>query len=161
MSQASRSGLLVAGTLIVALTLTILPMPVWAEELRPQWVTLVLIYWCLVLPRRIGVFAGFFVGITQDVVSGALLGQHALALSVVAYLAGELHRRIRAYPSWQQSVAVWLLLLVERLLSLWVLGATGQPTPTLTFWLPTMVGFLLWPLLSLVLDRLRLSARVG
>jgi rod shape-determining protein MreD len=152
---------LVAGTLVAALVLTILPLPVWADELRPQWVTLVLIYWCLALPRRIGVFTGFLVGIAHDVVSGALLGEHALALSVVAYLAGELHRRIRAYPLWQQAVAVWLLLLVERLLSLWVLGATGQPTPTLTFWLPTLVGVLLWPLLSLALDRLRLSAGVG
>jgi rod shape-determining protein MreD len=152
---------LVAGTLVAALVLTILPLPVWADELRPQWVTLVLIYWCLALPRRIGVFTGFLVGIAHDVVSGALLGEHALALSVVAYLAGELHRRIRAYPLWQQAVAVWLLLLVERLLSLWVLGATGQPTPTLTFWLPTVVGVLLWPLLSLALDRLRLSAGVG
>ncbi len=161
MTTAPRTPLLVAGTLVAALVLTILPLPVWADELRPQWVTLVLIYWCLALPRRIGVFTGFLVGIAHDVVSGALLGEHALALSVVAYLAGELHRRIRAYPLWQQAVAVWLLLLVERLLSLWVLGATGQPTPTLTFWLPTVVGVLLWPLLSLALDRLRLSAGVG
>lgn len=136
-------------------------MPVWADELRPQWVTLVLIYWCLALPTRVGVLTAFAAGIAQDVVSGALLGEHALSLSVIAYLAGELHRRIRAFPLWQQAIVVWLLLLVERLLSLWVLGATGQPTPTLTFWLPTLVGLLLWPLFSPALDQLRLSARIG
>jgi rod shape-determining protein MreD len=76
-------------------------------------------------------------------------------------LAGELHRRIRAFPLSQQAVAVWLLLLIERLLSLWILGATGQPTPTLAYWLPTLVGLLLWPWLSLLLDRLRLSARLA
>jgi rod shape-determining protein MreD len=148
----------VAATLIGALTLSILPMPTWAEDYRPQWVTLIVIYWCLAMPSRFGVLTGFAVGIAHDVVSGALLGAHALSLSVVAYLAEELHRRIRAFPLWQQAVAVWLLLLVERMLSLWVLGAIGQPTPTLTYWLPTFVGLLLWPWLSPVLDRLRTAA---
>jgi rod shape-determining protein MreD len=150
-----RGLLVVGGTLIAALTLMVLPMPAWAEDYRPQWVTLILIYWCLVLPTRVGVFSGFALGIAHDVVSGGLLGAHALSLSVVAYLTEELHRRIRAFPLWQQAVAVWLLLLVERLLSLWVLGAIGQPTPTLAYWLPTLVGLLLWPWLSLALDRLR------
>jgi rod shape-determining protein MreD len=161
MSVLSRGGLFVLLTLVAALTLTILPVPEWASEFRPQWVTLILIYWCLVRPARFGVFSGFSLGIAQDVVSGALLGEHALSLSVVAYVAGELHRRIRAFPLWQQAVAVWLLLLIERLLSLWLLGATGQPTPTLAYWLPTLVGLLLWPWLSLLLDRLRLSVRLA
>lgn len=158
MSPISRSAVFVAATLIGALTLSILPMPTWAEDYRPQWVTLIVIYWCLAMPSRFGVLTGFAVGIAHDVVSGALLGAHALSLSVVAYLAEELHRRIRAFPLWQQAVAVWLLLLVERLLSLWVLGAIGQPTPTLSYWLPTFVGLLLWPWLSPVLDRLRTAA---
>ncbi|MBK5939677.1 rod shape-determining protein MreD [Halochromatium roseum] len=161
MSVLSRPVLFLLFTLVAALTLTILPMPSWASDFRPQWVTLILIYWCLVRPNRIGVFSGFSLGIAQDLVSGALLGEHALSLSVVAYLAGELHRRIRAFPLSQQAVAVWLLLLIERLLSLWILGATGQPTPTLAYWLPTLVGLLLWPWFSLLLDRLRLSARLA
>lgn len=158
MSGWSRGGLFAVSTLFAALTLSVVPMPSWANEYRPQWVTLMLIYWCLVRPTAFGVFFGFTLGIVQDLVSGALLGENALSLSVIAYLAGELHRRIRAFPLWQQAVAVWLLLLIERLLSLWVLGATGQPTPTLAYWLPTLVGLLLWPWLSLLLDRLRLSA---
>ncbi|MEA3639017.1 MAG: rod shape-determining protein MreD [Lamprobacter sp.] len=158
MSGLSRGSLVVFLTLVAALTLTILPMPSWTSDFRPQWVVLILIYWCLVLSPRFGVFSGFTLGIVQDVVSGALLGEHALSLSVVAYLAGELHRRIRAFPLSQQAVAVWLLLLIERLLSLWILGAMGQPTPTLAYWLPTFVGLLMWPWLSLLLDRLRLAA---
>jgi rod shape-determining protein MreD len=79
---------------------------------------------------------------------------------MVAFLAEELHRRIRAFPLWQQSLVVWMLLLVERLLSLWVYGAIGQPTPTLVYWLPTFVGMLLWPWLSPLLDRWRALAGV-
>jgi len=153
-----RTGVFVALSLVAALTLTVVPIPAWADDYRPQWVTLILIYWCLVMPSRFGIFTGFALGIAHDVVSGALLGERALSLSIVAYLAGELHRRIRVFPLWQQAVAVWLLLLVERLLSLWVLGASGQPTPALDYWLPTFVGLVFWLWLSPLLDWLRLSA---
>jgi rod shape-determining protein MreD len=160
MSPQSQRLVFIGLTLIGALTLSIMPLPNWAESLRPQWVVLVLIYLCLSQPSRAGVFTGFAFGLSQDIVSGALLGAHAFSLSMVAFLAEELHRRIRAFPLWQQSLVVWMLLLVERLLSLWVYGAIGQPTPTLVYWLPTFVGMLLWPWLSPLLDRWRALAGV-
>jgi len=141
-------------SLAAALFLSILPMPSFAEELRPEWVTLTLIFWTLTLPDRVGVFWAFCVGLVLDVATGTLLGQHALGLSVVVYLALTLHQRVQIYPLWQQTLFVWVLLLVERLLSLWVLGATGQPTPTLIYWAPTFLGLILWPWLSVVLSDL-------
>jgi rod shape-determining protein MreD len=151
----AHSRALVVASLIASLFLTILPMPDGTSEFRPQWVALVLIYWCLNAPRHTGVFWAFGTGIVVDVLSGSVLGQHALTLSVVGYLAVELHQRILPFPLWQQAVSVWLLLLVERLLSLWILGATGQPAPALIYWMPTFVGMLLWPVLSIVLGDLR------
>jgi len=74
---------------------------------------------------------------------------------VTAYLAVELHPRIRVFPLLQQAVSVWVLLLVERLLSLWVMGAAGQPTPTLWYWMPTFVGMLLWPWVFILLRDVR------
>jgi rod shape-determining protein MreD len=142
---------LVVGSLTVALVLTLLPMPHWAGELRPQWVALTIVYWCLMVPDRVGVFWAFGAGLLLDVISGNVLGQNALALSVVAYLALKLHQRIRIYPLWQQAISVWFLLLAERLLTVWVLGATGAPTPTLRYWVPTFFGILLWPWLSVIL----------
>ena len=141
-------------SLAAALFLSILPMPAVAEELRPEWVTLTMIFWTLTLPDRVGVFWAFCVGLVLDVATGTLLGQHALGLSVVVYLAVTLHQRVQIYPLWQQTLFVWVLLLVERLLSLWVLGATGQPTPTLIYWAPTFLGLILWPWLSVVLSDL-------
>jgi len=82
---------------------------------------------------------------------GSLLGQQALGLSVVAYLTAVLQARLRLFPFWQQGFFVWILLLVERLITLWVLGATGQPVPTLGYWTPTVVGLLIWPLVAGVL----------
>jgi rod shape-determining protein MreD len=156
MSGPPRSGtLVILVTLTVAVFLTILPVPGWAEQLRPQWVAMTLIYWALALPGRVGVFWAWCTGLVLDVTAGTVLGQHALSLSVAAYLAVELHPRIRVFPLVQQAVSVWVLLLVERLLSLWVIGATGQPTPTLWYWLPTFVGMLLWPWVFILLRHAR------
>ncbi len=135
----------------IALFLTVLPMPDSAEDFRPQWVAMTVIFWALAAPERFGVFSAFTAGLILDIATGTVLGQHALGLSVVAFVAAELHRRIVVFPVWQQAVFVWMLLLVKRLLSLWVLGATGQPTPTLTYWIPTFLGLVLWPWLNAVL----------
>jgi len=142
-------------TFIVALLLSILPLPDWAQEMRPQWYTLALIYWCLALPQRVGVGVGWLVGIIVDVMTGTLLGQHALALALVAFIVVEIHQRVRLFPLWQQALTVLVLLLVEKLLSLWVMGAVSTPTPPLTFWIPPLVGMFLWPWVYIVLRDLR------
>jgi rod shape-determining protein MreD len=151
-SETPRNGTgVILVTLGVALFLTVLQMPQGAEDFRPQWVAMTLIYWALALPTRVGVFWAWGAGLVLDVTSGTVLGQHALSLSASVYLALELHQRIRSFPLPQQAVSVWVLLLVERLLSLWVIGATGQPTPTLWYWMPTFVGMLLWPWVFILL----------
>lgn len=150
-----RRAWVIVASLALALLLTILPMPDWGQDFRPQWVAMTLIYWALALPARVGVFWGFATGLALDVTIGTVLGQHALSLSVVGWLAVQLHQRIRIFPPLQQAVSVWVLLLVERLLALWVIGATGQPTPTLWYWMPTFVGMLLWPWLFVVLRDVR------
>jgi rod shape-determining protein MreD len=156
MSEIPRNGTrVILSTLAVALFLTILPMPDWAEMYRPQWVAMTLIYWALALPGRVGVFWAWSAGLVLDVTSGTVLGQHALSLSVPVYLAVELHARIRSFPLLQQAVTVWVLLLTERLLSLWVMGATGQPTPTLWYWMPTFSSMMLWPGVFILLRDLR------
>jgi rod shape-determining protein MreD len=152
MTQAGGRGLwAVVLSLALAIFLAILPMPVWAEDLRPQWVTLTLVFWTLALPDRVGIFWAFGTGLALDAATGALFGHHALGLCLVAYITVELHPRLRIFPLWQQTLFVWVLLLVERLMYLWVLAATGQPTPTLIYWVPTFLGMLLWPWIAAVL----------
>ena len=98
MSEAPRSGTrVILVTLAIALFLSILPMPEWAERFRPQWVAMTLIYWALALPAKVGVFWAWGVGLVLDVTAGTVLGQHALSLSVPVYLALELHARIRVF----------------------------------------------------------------
>jgi rod shape-determining protein MreD len=141
--------------------LTILPLPDAVQAFRPPWYALVLIYWCLALPERVGVGIAWILGIIVDVLTGSLLGQHALSLSVVAFLTVKLHQRIRLFPVWQQALVVLVLLALNQLLNLWVLGATRSLEPGLAFWGPTPVGTLLWPWVFIVLRDIRRRFRVS
>jgi len=158
--MSSRSVWIMAIVFMLALLLMILPMPEWARPYRPQWVTLTLIYWCIALPHRVGVGTGFSLGILLDVLTGTLLGQHALGLSVVAFLAVQLHARIRVFPFWQQALAVLVLLVVEHLFALWVMGAIGQTPPALTYWLVPLIGAVLWPWIFVTLRDVRRRFKV-
>ncbi|MEJ2609025.1 MAG: rod shape-determining protein MreD [Candidatus Thiodiazotropha sp.] len=142
-------------TLLIGFILTIMPLPNWAITYRPQWVVLILIYWCMALPDRIGVGVGWTSGLLLDVLTGSLLGQHALGFSVVAYIMLRLHLRVRVMPLRQQVFTVFILLLVERLLALWSSGAASYPTPSLWYWVKPLVSTLLWPWIYIILRDIR------
>ncbi|PLY16258.1 MAG: rod shape-determining protein MreD [Sedimenticola sp.] len=157
----SRGSFVIVMTILVALLLTVLPLPTWAQMFRPQWYTLVLIYWTLALPERVGVGVGWLVGIILDVLTGTLLGQHALSLALIAFITYQMHQRVRLFPLWQQSLTVLALLLIERLVSMWVMGAVSQPPPTLLYWAPPLVGMFLWPWVYIILRDLRRKFQVS
>lgn len=146
---------------VAALLLSMVVMPGWAAPFRPEWTALVLIYWCLALPHRVNVGYGWLVGLCVDVLSGALLGQHALGFAVIAYLVVKLHQRLRVFPIWQQALSVMVFVALEQLLVLWVQGMIGMARESWTYWLPSIVSGLLWPWMFLLLRRLRRRFRVS
>ena len=86
---------------------TIAPMPDWASPFRPDWVALTLIYWTMMLPRTYSIGTAWIVGIVLDVAQGTLLGQHAIALCFVAYIAVKFHLQFRVFPVSQMSATVF------------------------------------------------------
>ncbi|MCG7895567.1 MAG: rod shape-determining protein MreD [Candidatus Thiodiazotropha taylori] len=150
-SQPQNRSSVIYLSLLVGFILTIMPLPEWANTFRPQWVALILIYWCMTMPERIGVGVGWSTGFLLDVLTGTLLGQHALGFSVVAYLMLRLHLRVRVIPLRQQVFTIFILLLVERLLALWSTGAANYPTPSLWYWVTPVVSTLLWPWIYIIL----------
>ncbi len=155
-----RDGPLVfAGSLLAALVLTVVPLPDLLEPLRPYWVALVLIYWHLESGRLHGLGAAFGLGLLLDVLTGTLLGRHALSLVVLNFLVGRFRNRIRFFPPWQQALAVGALLLNDRIVHLWIVGLLERTWPGWAFWLPPLVGVALWPWLFLLLDALRSRRR--
>ncbi|MFA7386454.1 MAG: rod shape-determining protein MreD, partial [Thiohalobacteraceae bacterium] len=147
-------------SLAAALLLTSVPLPDDLRILRPDWVLLVLIYWSMALPHRAGVGTAWLLGLVVDVLTGTLLGQHALAYSLVIFLTLKLHQRLRLYPLWQQALSVLVLLSLGQLLLLWINGMIGRPIQSWLYWLPSLVGALLWPFLFIILRSLRRAFRV-
>lgn len=146
-----QGGQVIILSFIVALMLTVIPLPGNIEIVRPEWVALVLIYWCMALPERIGVGVGWITGLLLDVLTGSLLGQHALALAVVAYITLKLHQRLRVFPRWQQAVVILVILIIQQLLVLWFDGIVGNPEKNWLYWFASLTGMLIWPGVFLVL----------
>jgi len=161
--SASRVGpvLVIGLSFLTALVLTALPMPIWALLWRPAWVALVLIYWCMAVPARVGVLLGGAMGLLLDGLSGSLLGQHALGLSLVAYISHVSHRRIRMLPLWQQGASVFGLVFLYQLTVLWVNGIRGVDIVPVAYWASPLVSTILWPWIFVVLRDLRRKYRVA
>lgn len=160
LSQDARSRVTIAVTFIVALILNVMPGPVWAEQFRPDWVGLILIYWCLATPTRVGVGSGWMVGLALDVLYGSLLGQNALAKALVAYLAVKFHLQLRMFPRWQQAVSVLILLAINQLVVVWIRGVVGQAPGSFSYWLSSIIGMLIWPWLFVILRDVRRRVHV-
>jgi len=155
-----HGGWVIAISFIAALMLTMMPLPEWARAFRPQWVTMVLIYWCMALPGRVGIGWGWVMGLLLDVTSGSVLGQNALSLALIAYVVTMLYQRLRLYPQSQQAIIVALLIFLQLLLTLWVKGATGAAPDSWTYWLTGLSTALLWPWAFLLLRDLRRKFQV-
>lgn len=152
----TASNFKIAGvTLIVAFMLTIMPLPDWVVEFRPDWVTLVLIYWAMALPTRMGVTIAWLMGLMLDVSHGAILGQHALGLTLVVYIVHIQHQRLRVVSLVQQAIVIFFLLLLKQLIVLWVSGIVGHAPDTWLYFTPTITGALLWPWIYIILRDMR------
>ncbi len=155
-----NNGWVIIVTFIIALMLTAMPMPEPVQAWRPAWALLVLIYWCLALPHRVGIGSGWLYGLCVDVLLGSMLGQHAMGFAVVAFFATTVHQRIRVFPLWQQSLIVGAMLAVEMLLTYTVRQIAGISDLGVVYWAPLLVSVLLWPWIFIILRDIRRKARV-
>ena len=154
-------GLVIIFSFVIAIMLMMMPLSGGLVLFRPEFVVIVLIYWCIELPERVGVVVGWFAGLMLDVVKGALLGQHAFALAIVAWATLKLHQRIRVYPKWQQALSVFLLIVLSQMIVLWVQGIIGKSPNTWMYWIPSVTSTLLWPWLYMLLRNLHRSYKVS
>lgn len=146
---------LILASLFVGLMLNLLP---WQGELlllRPDFVLLMLLYWTIRQPLRVGMGAAWGLGLAMDVADGALLGQYALAYTVSTYAALILHRRIQSFSLWPQALHVLLLLLLAQVLALLVHLLAGQAFIGFRYFLASLTGALCWPLASILIELLQ------
>jgi rod shape-determining protein MreD len=147
-------------TIMIAVLLSLLPLPDFLLPFKPYWVALVVIYWSLETHDMISLGLAFLIGLVVDVLSGSLMGLHALSLVVMVFLVQRFRSRLRFFPPWQQALSVLGLLVNDRIILIWITALLGEPLPTWKYWLPPLVGMALWPWLFLLLDRIRARMRL-
>lgn len=149
------SSLRIFITLIIAMCLRIVPLPDNSALLNPDWVLLVLIYWSLAVPERVGISYAWIFGILTDVLMGRLFGQYALTYSIIVYMVLIGHRQLRQFPQIQQSAFVFVCLLISQLLLFWFENLKTPAHLHGTFWLPVLSGTLCWTLVFHVMRFIR------
>jgi rod shape-determining protein MreD len=147
-------------TFILAIAFEVMPLPEALQPFRPPLVMMVLIYWTMMWPQRVGVGTAFCIGICLDILHGQLLGQNALALIVVTYLTLRFHLQIRIFPLWQLTMTVFALLTFNALLQLLVEGLAGLSPSGFMHWTQVLTGTLLWPFVMGAMDRLRMTVEL-
>ncbi|MDW2982872.1 MAG: rod shape-determining protein MreD [Rhodanobacter sp.] len=148
------------GTLVFALLSMLVPLPGVLEPFKPYWPALVLLYWSLESEDRVTLGLAFAVGLAADLLNGVVLGEQALRLCALAFIALRFRSRLRFFPMWQQALAVLALLLNDRILLLIVRVLAGASLPPASWWISPFVGAALWPFLFLLLDDLRARLRI-
>lgn len=148
-------------TFVIAILLTILPLPSELQAIRPFWIMLVLIYWVLVMPEYVSVGSAWCLGLLLDVMQGTVLGQHALAMMLVAYLTYKLQYQLRVFPTWQQAIAVFLFISIAQLFILWSNALMGEHVAFYwQHWAAVLCSAVLWPFVYHVLHAYQVRYRI-
>lgn len=146
----ARTGY-IALTLIAALLVNLLPWSGYGLWIKPDFVALVVLYWCVEEPRKMGFVAAWLLGMLMDVADGTLFGQHALAYIILAYAGIVLHRRVRMFAVTPQALHIIPLLLLNDLIIVIVRMLAGVDFPGWHYFIGSFVAGALWPPLSALL----------
>ncbi|MDX1539572.1 rod shape-determining protein MreD [Arsukibacterium sp.] len=147
-------------SLLIALLLTVMPMPQQVKLFRPDWALLVVLYWTLALPGRVNILTAFVLGFLTDVLIGTVLGVNALAFSVVTFIVAVNHLKIRNFSVIQQALLIGLFLALYHLLLFWLSHfLTGVYFLPAYLW-PVLTGMLVWPWLFWLLRRYRRQFKI-
>ena len=141
--------LFIAFSLLVALVIEM--VPIGRHGGLPDLLSVVLVFWVVHQPRRVGVGVSFLMGLLMDVNDGALLGQHALAYTLLAYAAIALHRRLLWFGLAGQALQILPIFVAAHLVSLAVRLIAGDMFPGWLVMAAPLAEAVLWPVVTLVL----------
>lgn len=160
----SRGGWLILLTIALAMVLAIFHVPEswpqWLGWLRPAWLAMVVFYWVMELPHRLGLISAWVIGLLLDVLYADPLGLNGFLLAAITYVVWRFYERLRMYSIVQQCVVVFLLVLVTESLRIVVQDVAWSRGWSWGVILPALMSMLTWPFVYLVLQRARLQVRV-
>jgi rod shape-determining protein MreD len=152
---------LIFTTIASALMLSILPLPSPFAAYEPEWLALIVVYWSLTTPERFGPGAAWTCGIVMDALHGTLLGQHALALLLISFLALRFRLQVRVFPIVQQSITVAMLVAMHTFALIWIDGIIDVEIGGVSRAWPVLASALAWPFIVVGLDWARVRSGNG
>ncbi len=152
--------LAVLSSSFLALVLTVVQLPQWLFYFWPDWIALIIVYWALMVPDRIGPFVAFVIGTLLEVLFVRKFGVLGLGLATLAFIVNSTHQQLRALSVWQQLFVVGLFIAVFKLLTGWLYGMVSEFTITGEYWYSIFGGMLVWPFIFILLEELRRKLRI-
>src|SRR5579871_5053148 len=155
-----KSFFIITLSFLFALLLQMIPLPEWAIWLRPEWILLVLIYWTLYFPEKVGLNIAFLLGLLIDLISGTLFGEHALAFVVIAYFVIRFSRRMELALIWQQAFTVFCFMMFFQTYKFMIWRWLGGQGGDWLYWLSCLMSALFWPLVHTLLNKAQKYYRI-
>ncbi len=140
-------------SIFLAVLLAALPLPQGLSYGRPEFVSMVLVFWVLNEPGKVGVWTAFVLGLLMDVLMATTFGVYPLMLAVIAYLARLSYRWVTVFSVWQTGGLVFALVLAGLLVKSILLGILGTGPDSWLYWVPALTSALVWPTVMLSLRR--------
>lgn len=140
---APKNGLIFA-TIIMAMILTLIPLPEAINAFRPDWAAMIVLFWSMRIPRFFNLGSAWMIGIIMDLTLGTLFGQHALALIILSYIGIMLERHYQTMSPALRVVVVAAMLGVYRTILVWIWGMGPDHDITLSDWMPLLTSTLIW-----------------
>lgn len=152
-----RNGFVIVITLILTIVMMMVPLPEVIRYFRPEFVVMTLMYWAMALPQRIGIGAGWAVGLLMDVLMGGALAIMAFSYAFSVYLIARFHLQLRQYPLWQQALTIFSIVLIVHIVSI----ITSTVELNWQLWMPVLTSTLMWPVMYAVLRKIRRTFQVS
>jgi rod shape-determining protein MreD len=134
---------------------SIMPLPLSVDVFRPDWVLIVLIYWCMALPGRVNIITAWVMGFLLDVLLGSVLGVHAAAMAISVYIVAENFQKIRNFSIWQQALITGVLAALYHLVVFWLQRFLIDVTFLTSYLYPVITTIVLWPWIFYLLRKVR------
>lgn len=145
---------------MVALALMIVPLPQWLFFFWPDWIVLIVVYWALYTPDRMGPLIGFIIGIFLEVLFVRQFGVESLGLATLALIVNNSNKQLFILSIWQQTIVVGLFVALFKLITGWLYGLVSDFTITLEYWYSIIGAMLVWPFMIILLNELRHKYRI-
>ncbi|MCI2282848.1 rod shape-determining protein MreD [Colwellia sp. MSW7] len=151
----ARNGVMILLTLLIAVMASIMPLPLSVDAFRPDWVLIVLIYWCMALPGRVNIITAWVMGFLMDVLLGSVLGVHAAAMAISVFIVVENYQKIRNFSIWQQALITGVLSALYHLIVFWLQRFLIDASFISSYLYPVITTVVLWPWVFYLLRKVR------